>query len=263
MNPHQAIRKISFALIAVTMNSGFLAFTAVMHAQPKSETSSKKLAEETQVKTERGTVIQVTGNDLWVKDDSGEIKHFANIPESARAKVEGRELGIHDLKSGMILERITVTTTSDYLVTTVSTLTGKVWYINPPLSVILTLEDGTNQQFKIPPDQKFQVNGKMVDAWGLKKGMVVHITKVTEVPETRVKVDKKVSGQMPPPPPVDTPILVAESAPTPVPTAQPAQPQPAEGAPKTRTSILFIGLGCLLLLGITLGAWALCRRLKV
>ena len=48
--------------------------------------------------------------------------------------------------------------------------------------MILTLEDGTNQQFKIPNGQKFMVNGQMTDAWGLKKGMTVSATKVVEEP---------------------------------------------------------------------------------
>jgi hypothetical protein len=44
--------------------------------------------------------------------------------------------------------------------------------VTPPISVILTLENGENQAFKIPEGQKFTVNGQEVDAWGLKKGML-------------------------------------------------------------------------------------------
>jgi hypothetical protein len=39
-------------------------------------------------------------------------------------------------------------------------VTGKVWHVSPPSSVILTLEDGTNQSFKIPKGQKFTSMGK-------------------------------------------------------------------------------------------------------
>jgi len=35
-------------------------------------------------------------------------------------------------------------------------------------------------------NQKFNVDGQMVDAWGLKKGMKISATKVVEVPETVV-----------------------------------------------------------------------------
>jgi hypothetical protein len=57
-----------------------------------------------------------------------------------------------------------------------------VWAITPPLSIILTLEDGKNQQFKIPEDQKFNVEGQMVDAWGVRKGMIITATKIVEQP---------------------------------------------------------------------------------
>lgn len=131
-------------------------------------------------------------------------------------------------------------------------MTAKIWHINPPLSAIITLADGTNQQVKIPPGQKFDVDGKMVDAWGLKKGMTVHITKVTEVPETRVEEQKLVSGQMPPPPPADVPIMIVEAAPTPAPAAATSQIAKAEAPralPKTGSSLPLIGLLGLLLLG--------------
>ncbi len=249
MNSKQGKNKTTSRWLAAAVGLVFLTSAAAMHAQGKSTTTSQKLAETTQVKTEKGTVILVTGNDLWVKDEAGQIKHFANVPESARGYVDGKEVGIHDLKPGMILQRITVTKTSDHLVTTVQTLTAKVWHISPPSSVILTLENGTNQQFKIPHGQMFNVDGKMVDAWGLKKGMTVHVTKVIEVPETRVEERKVVSGQTPPPP-ADVPILIAEAAPTPAPApVQVAKTEAPKALPKTGSSLPLIGLVGLLLLG--------------
>jgi hypothetical protein len=46
-------------------------------------------------------------------------------------------------------------------------VTGKVWHVTPQNSVILSLQDGTNQSFKIPKGQKFTVNGQQTDAFGL------------------------------------------------------------------------------------------------
>ncbi len=74
-------------------------------------------------------------------------------------------LGVHDLKPGMKVQKTTIRTTTPKVVTTVQTVTGKVWYIQAPNSVILTLEDGTNQKFSIPKGQKFNVDGQMVDAY--------------------------------------------------------------------------------------------------
>jgi hypothetical protein len=161
--------------------------------------------------------------------------------------VDGRELGIHDLKPGMKLQRTITVTTTPQVITTVKTVTGKVWHVSPPSSVILTLEDGTNQQFKIPKDQKFTVNGEQKDAWGLKKGMMVSATKVVEEPVSVVEHEKQVTGSMPPPPPpppADAPILIAEAAPAPAPA-----PAAAPELPKTGSLLPLIGLlGCLSLL---------------
>ena len=59
---------------------------------------------------ERGEVVYVSGNDLVVKMDDGQIRNFSDVPESARVTVGGQQLSIHDLKPGMKLER-TITTT--------------------------------------------------------------------------------------------------------------------------------------------------------
>ena len=172
------------------------------------------------------------GNDLIVRMADGSIRHFENIPESAKATVDGKQLRIHDLKPGMKLQRTITTTTTPQIVTTVETVTGKVWHVTPPLSVILTLENGTNQSFKIPTDQKFNVNGQMVDAFELRKGMVVTATKIVEVPVSVTSQQKSVSGTMPaspPAPPADAALLIAEGEPT----AAPAATEAPAGAAST------------------------------
>ena len=211
------------------------------------------------VKVDRGEVLAVEGNDLIVRMADDSIRHFENIPDSAKATVDGKQLGIHDLKPGMKLQRTITTTTTPQIVTTVETVTGKVWHITPPLSVILTLENGTNQSFKIPKDQKFKVNGEMVDAFGLRKGMVVTATKIVEVPVSVTSQEKSVSSttpKPPPAPPADTPLLIAEGEPTAAPpeTAE-APAAPVQTNPTTGSYLPFIGLGVLVLIIV----WAIAR----
>jgi RNase P/RNase MRP subunit p29 len=215
------------------------AFALSMNAQVQTQTSTSSGQATHEVTVERGEVVRVDGNDLLVKMEDGSIRHFANVPESATVVVDGKELGIHDLKPGMKLERTMTVTTTPQTITTVQSVTGKVWHINPPHSVILTLEDGTNQQFTIPKGQKFMVEGQETDAWGLKKGMKVSATKIVEVPQTVVEHQKQVTGSAPPPPPpppADMPILVAAAEPTPAPAAAPAE------LPKTGSLLPLIGL---------------------
>lgn len=236
--------------------------TATLYAQVKTETDTKTGQSAQEVKVERAEVVYVSGNDLVVKMEDGEIRHIPNVPESTKVDVGGKELGIHELKPGMKLERTITTTTTPRVVTTVQTVTGKVWHVTPPNSVILTLEDGTNQKFTIPKGQKFTVNGEEKDAFGLKKGMMISATKVVEVPETVVEQQHKLTGTMPPPPappPADAPILVVIERQPPAPA--PATPAPAAVAsaepaptqlPKTGSLTPLIGLLGLLSLGLGL-----------
>ena len=239
-----------------------LTFTLAVSAQVQTQTTTTAHPSNVQTTVERGEVVTVSGNDLVVKMEDGTLRHFANVPESARVTVDGQQLGIHDLKPGMKLQRTITTTTTPKTITTVQSVTGKVWHVSPPSSVILTLADGTNQQFKIPKDQKFNVDGQMVDAWGLKKGMNVTATKVVEAPLDVVEQQRKLTGTMPPPPPAppaDVPILVAQATPPPAPTAPDAAPKEL---PKTGSELPLIGLLGFLSLAAGLGLKAFRKSLS-
>jgi LPXTG-motif cell wall-anchored protein len=248
----KAIRK-SLVLVLLV---GAVSFACLvnMSAQVQTQTTTTTHQASVETKVDRAEVVHVSGNDLVVKMEDGTIRHIPNVPESARVTVDGQQLGIHDLKVGMKLQRTITTTTTPKTITTVQSVSGKVWHVNPPSSVILTLQDGKNQQFKIPKDQKFNVDGQMVDAWGLKKGMNISATKVVEVPVTEVEQQRQLTGSMPPPPPAppaDEPILIASAEPMPAPAAAP------EKLPKTGSELPLVGLLGLfsLLSGLSLRAF--------
>jgi len=248
MNSRTSWTRVMLVLVAGAV---VLAFTLSASAQVQTKTSTASQKASVVTKVDRGEVVYVSGNDLVVRMEDGTIRHLANVPESARATVDGKQLGIHDLKPGMKLQRTITTTTVSKVITTVQTVTGKVWAVNPPSLLILTLEDGKNQQFKIPKNQKFNIDGQMVDAWGLKKGMVLSATRIVEKPLDVVSQTRKMTGSAPPPPPpppADVPILVAQEAPAPVQVAQ----APAE-LPKTGSEFPLIGLLGLLSMASSLG----------
>jgi hypothetical protein len=227
--------------LALTVGVTCLAFTVSMSAQVKTETKTTSGQAVQEVTVEHGEVVRVFGNELMVKMEDGTLRDFSNVSESARITVDGQQLGIHDLKPGMKLQRTITVTTIPQTITTVSTVTGRVWHVTPPLSVVLTLDDGTAQEFKIPKDQKFTIEGQQTDAWGLKKGMIVSATKIVEKPVTVIEHERQLTGSMPPPPPAppaDVPILIAVATPLPTP-ATPAVP--AE-LPKTGSLLPLIGL---------------------
>ena len=207
MNSSNVIRK---SLIIAAGTAGFL-FAVLTFAQVQTQSTTTSGTPTHAVTVESGEVVSVEGNDLFVKMSDGTLRHFPNIPASSTVDVDGKKLTISDLKPGMKLQRATVRTTTPQVVTTVETVTGKVWHVTPPASVILKLENGENQSFKIPNGQKFTVNGEVTDAFGLKKGMVVNATKIVETPVTSVSQRQHVSGTMPP----DEPVLIAKESPTP------------------------------------------------
>jgi hypothetical protein len=233
-----------------------LAFSLPSAAQVQTSKTEAHGPATKEVKVERGEVVYINGNNVVVKMEDGTLRHFDNVPDSLTVMVDGKPVNIHDLKVGMKLEKQTITTTRPRVVTTVETVTGKVWQVSPPSTVILTLENGENQQFKIPKGQKFMIDGRETDAWGLRKGMKVSAQRVTEVPETVVAQEIKRTGTAPPPPEPpkpDVPILVVVAAP-PVQTAA-AEPEPAPTKlPKTASDLPLIALLGTLFCGLSLMA---------
>jgi len=215
-----------------------------------------------QVTVERGEVAWVSGNNLMVKAETGELRYFPNIAADARVAVGGKQLGVADLKPGMKLERTTITSTLPKTIRTVRTVTGTVWQVTPPNSVILTLDNRTNQRFSIPKDQKFVVEGKETDAFGLRPGMRISASAISDRVDTVVTTTKTTTGTAapaPPPAPVAPPpqvaVLVVEAAPVPVATTG-ALPQEL---PKTAGIAPLLGLAGLLSFGAA-GALRMLRR---
>jgi hypothetical protein len=135
-------------------------------------------------------------------------------------------------------------------------VTGTVWQVTPPNSVILTLDNRTNQRFSIPRDQKFLVEGKETDAFGLRPGMRISASAVSEQVEKVVTTTRSTTGTpAPAPPPVAPPtppapqvaILIIEAPPVPAPVATSgALPQEL---PKTAGVAPLLGLIGLLSIG--------------
>jgi hypothetical protein len=275
------LMKLRYSLLAV---GAAVVLVTAAYAQVQTATSVAHGVATSQVTIERGEVIFASGNDVMIKMEDGSLRHFTDVPESARIKVDGKMLSVHDLKPGMKVQRTTITTTIPKTVTTVQTVTGKVWFIQAPNIVILTLADGSNQQFRIPKNQKFDVDGQTVDAFALKKGMNVTATKIVEVPTVEVTQTKTVTGEAAPKvalavlptPQAGVPLLIADSTPaatTPQPTAAetpapataeapaPATAEtPAQEAANPASTTWKIVLLVLVVLALAIGWIALRRR---
>ena len=89
----------------VATTTACLAFTLSLSAQVETKTTTTTGQANVVTKVDRGEVVTVSGNDLVVKMADGTIRNFENVPESARVTVGGKQLGIHDLRPGMKLQR--------------------------------------------------------------------------------------------------------------------------------------------------------------
>ena len=245
MNANPIVRMTTGTIAAAGMVA---ALTLTVSAQVKTEQTVAPGAATESVTVERGEVAWVSGNNVMIKGESGEMRYFPNVPDTARVSVNGKEISVHDLKPGMKLERTTITTTAPKTIRTVRTVTGTVWQVSPPTSVILTLPDKTNQRFTIPRDQKFTIDGKEVDAFGLRPGMRVSATAVSEELETTTSQQVRTTGTAPPAPPAPAPnvallVVAAPPAPAPAPSA-PAQVATTgnQELPRTGSALPLIGL---------------------
>jgi LPXTG-motif cell wall-anchored protein len=234
---------------------GLLCSGVACVAQDTQSTSTRQSGQQA-VKTEvrSGEIVYVSGNDVVLKMDTGEVKHF-NVPSDFHFNIDGQDMTVHDLKPGMHVSRTITTTTTPKTVETVRTVNGTVWYVNPPSTVILTLPDGTNKQYKVPDGQKFLIDGQEQSVFHLKKGMKVSGTAITDRPETVVSTSRSgVTGSAPPAPsPAPAPETPAMSGALLIeqpPAAQPAPTETAATLPKTATNMPLIGLAGLIALSL-------------
>ena len=120
------IRWMRVELMFATLTFIF-ASVAGTSAQVQKSTNTTQESATQQVQVENAEILSVNGNDLILKMSDGSIRHIANVPDSARATVDGKEIGIKDAKPGMKLQKTIVTTTTPTVVTTVQTVQGKVF----------------------------------------------------------------------------------------------------------------------------------------
>ncbi len=253
MNGSSVVRSIRMAACG-TMLAGLLLPAAAWAQDTSVSTTSQTGAAKVTTSVEHGQVVMVSGNELIVKMSDGQVRHFT-APPGATVNVDGKNLTVSQLKPGMMLTRTITTTTVPKTVSTVRTIEGKVWYVNPPSTIILQFPDGPNKQYKVPSGQKFMVDGTMQSVFHVRKGMNISATVVTDAPLTVQSQTRTVAGvapppppppALPPPPPANTEVVMLIEQPTPAPAA-PVQTAAAT-LPKTASYTPLIGVVGLLLL---------------
>jgi sortase A len=211
----------------------------------------------TQVKNAQ--IVYVEGNDLVLKLEDGRVEHLV-VPDSDKFTIDGTEVSVHELVPGTKLTQTITTTTTPRYVNTVRTIEGKVWHVNAPKSLILTLPDNTNQIFKVPSDAKFTIDGREKTVFDLKKGMKIKATVVTDDEHTVIEQSKLAFGQAPPITPREVGVLLFLTPTQPQVTLASAE-EPADALPATGTLLPLAGLLGSLSLASALGIWTV-RKIR-
>lgn len=187
--------------------AGAIALTlapAIAAAQNTTTTSIRHGDPSHEITVKNAQVVYVEGNDLVLKLENGKVEHMI-VPTNEKFFVDGHQGTVRDLKAGSRLTQTVTTTTTPRYVKTVQVIKGKVWHVNAPGSVIVSLPDGQNHLYHVPAHATFNVNGQPKTIFDLRKGMTFEATIVTDSPETLVAVRKANVAYLPEP---STPVLM-------------------------------------------------------
>jgi hypothetical protein len=200
-------------------------------------------------------VIHVSGHEVVVEIENGKFE-LLNLPEDFRFQIDGKDLDVHELTSGMKLSQDIHTVSTPQEVTTLRTVNGKVWNINAP-HLILSFPEGKNKAYTVPDGIVFHIDGEDKTVFDLRKGMKISATVLTVEPVQSVSRHTVVTGQAPPRPDVtfEGPMLIEQDREAPALTAAVEEPGPQESGPQElpKTASLVPLAGMLGFLSLALG----------
>lgn len=186
-------RSFSKELRIVAVVVGLVGLADVASAQPTQtkETLPAGAATVTTVEL-KGEVVAVGSNWLVAKNAAGEYRVY-NVQPGQQFIIDGAARTLGQLEKGTMLTA-RVTTTQTPVTNRTTTITEGTVFWSSPTSLIATLANGENKQYAVPPDFKFDVDGRQLTAMELRPGMKLRATKIVEEPVNMFSKDIKVTG---------------------------------------------------------------------
>jgi hypothetical protein len=123
---------------------------------------------------------------------SGDYRLFQLRPGKT-ATIDGVVMPLNTVRTGTVLTAYVTVTERPVVERSITAVKGTVWHASPK-AVILTLENGDNREYEVPPGLKFDVDGQMREASDLRPGMKISATKIVEAPSTVVTESNVVTG---------------------------------------------------------------------
>jgi hypothetical protein len=188
------------------LTAGLLvAGTGVVAAQNPSQTTSTQMGQphtKTTTNTISGTIVSVDGDNVVVRDSAGEFKEYA-IPDGFKFHMDGRDLGVADLKPGMPVKATFTTSVTTTPVTVTDIRKGEVAFVSGETLVV----HGPNGYRSFTQQQLDQRHVKLQNAQGqeisvsaLRPGDLVTAVIVTDEPP-KVVTEREVKAMVQPAPP--------------------------------------------------------------
>lgn len=188
----------------------------------------------------QGTVIGKTDNSVIVQLADGSVKEF-QVPPGKKAMVDGKEIGLAELKLGTVLTQTIVTTTKPVEVKTTTFKEAEVFKVSG--STLVTKEKDGLHTYKVPTGFRFHVEGRGETAVSdLTPGMKLSATIVHTSHKMETEVKKGSTGAAPAEPapaPKAEPAPAPKAEPAPAPAAAPEAPKQL---PKTGSPLALLGL---------------------
>ena len=165
-------------------------------------------------KVKSGVVIGKTSHSVVLKMDDGVVREL-EVPPGRTAMIDGKEVGLADLKLGTTLSATFHTIAKPVEVKTVTIKDGEV--VKAAGATLTTREKDGFHTYLVPAGFKFLVDGKETGIENLTTGMKLNATIVTTSKEMTTETRRAggVTGKAP-----------AEPAPVPVAASAPAAPAP-------------------------------------
>jgi FlaG/FlaF family flagellin (archaellin) len=250
-------RQQTFGFAFVIM-AFFCAMTVSAAAQdvthpPTIKTVGEPTHEVQPTHVQNAEVIHVSGHNIVVELENGKFE-LLNLGEKQTFQVDGKELTVHELTPGTKLSQDVHTITTPQEVKTLRTLNGRVFHVNPPHYLIVSLPEGGTREFTVPDGTVFHVGGEDKTIFDLKKGVPFSATVLKTEPLQSVTMHTVVTGQAPPRPDVafEGPMLIEENKEVPTLTAAVDEPAAAE-LPKTSSLVPLTGISGFLSLALWAG----------
>jgi hypothetical protein len=200
-------------------------------------------AQETTTRTVNFEIVSVNGNTIVWKDPAGVTKEFV-APADFKLNMDGKQLGVADLKPGMKGSAVVTTTTTHKPVHVSEVKNAEVLAVSG--NAIIVLQDGARKKYTQADVEKRNAklyrDGVEVELSQFRPGDRMTATIVTDGPPQTV-TESQVNAMVQPAPaapkPAPAPAPPAPAAPA---TAPAPAEAPAETLPKTASPLPLIGI---------------------